>query len=154
MKTVVVDTSVVLAFYLPAEPLKAQALNLLAEYATGRVKFATTTLTMYEILNVLSRCVRGVKSGQSMQFDQALAVHAAITNLAIEEYPVGPLAERILDLTVRHARSAYDAAYVALAEHLGVELVTADERLFNALVELQPAVRFLGQLDPGDHGSG
>ena len=151
MRTVVVDTSVVLAFYLPAEPLKAKALALLAEYAANRVQFATPTLTMYEVLNVLSRCTRGLKAGQAMSREQAMAVQAAIAGLSIEEHAIATLAERILDLAEQHARSAYDAAYVALAEHLGVDLITADERLYNALCEACPAVRFLGHIDFGGH---
>ncbi|MBI4639739.1 MAG: hypothetical protein HY731_03545 [Candidatus Tectomicrobia bacterium] len=34
----VIDASVLLAFYLPAEPYKAQALALLGEVTAGRVK--------------------------------------------------------------------------------------------------------------------
>jgi predicted nucleic acid-binding protein len=149
MKTVVVDTTVVLAFYLPAEPVKAQALALLSEYAAGRVRFATPTLTMYEVLNVLSRCVRGLKSGQAISREQALAVHTAITRLSIEEHSVVPLAERIIDLAAMYQRSAYDAAYIALAEHLGAAMVTADERLYNAMHDAHPAVQFLGTFDVG-----
>jgi len=147
MKTVVVDTSVVLAFYLPAGPLKAQALGLLAEFAAGCVRFATPTLTMYEVLNVLSRCTRGLNSHQTMSREQALAVQAAIVRLRIEEHSVASLADRIIDLAALQARSAYDAAHVALAEHLGAEMVTADERLYSALHDAHPAVQFLGHLE-------
>lgn len=45
MKVLVIDTSVVLAFYLPAEPYKSQALTLLADYTVGVVKLVTPTLT-------------------------------------------------------------------------------------------------------------
>lgn len=149
MTTVVLDTSVILAFYLPAEPLKENALRLLAEYAAGRLRFATPTLTRYEILNVLARCTRGLKPGQAMRLDQAMAVQSAIARLSIEEHPVAPLAEDVLRIATQHARSAYDAAYVALAAHLEVPLITADERLANALRGSAPDVRFLGALGVG-----
>ncbi len=58
---VVVDASVLLAFYLPAEPYKGRALRLLADVAAGEVRLAVPTLTRYEVMNVLSRCVRGLK---------------------------------------------------------------------------------------------
>ena len=45
-------------------------------------------------------------------------------------WPYEPLADRIW--TLRHNLTAYDAAYVALAEFLGATLVTADERLARA----------------------
>lgn len=40
--------------------------------------------------------------------------------------------------------AAYDAHYLALAEGLGCEFWTADERLFNAVHEKLPRVRWLG----------
>lgn len=52
---IVVDASVLLAFYLPAEPYKTQALTLLRDATVGAVKFVVPTLTRYEVLNVLSR---------------------------------------------------------------------------------------------------
>lgn len=151
MKTIVVDTSVVLAFYLPAEPLKAAALGLLAEFAAGKIRFATPTLTMYEILNVLSRCTRGLKAGQTLSREQAAAVHSAVIGLTIEEHAADQLADRILDLATEHGRSAYDAAYVALAEHLGTDMITADKRLYNALADTHSRVRFLGDPELGEY---
>lgn len=38
-----------------------------------------------------------------------------------------------LDLAYRHNRSAYDAAYLALADALNAQLITADRRLYNAV---------------------
>jgi len=65
---VVVDASVLLAFYLPAEPYKAQALTLLGDATAGLVRLVAPTLTRYEILNVLSSAIRGVSSqGKSSQ---------------------------------------------------------------------------------------
>jgi predicted nucleic acid-binding protein len=50
--------------------------------------------------------------------------------LALERYPALPLTRRIAEL--RANVTAYDAAYVALAEVLDCELVTADQRLAGA----------------------
>ena len=49
--------------------------------------------------------------------------------LTIRRFEHLPLIRRIWDL--RHNLTAYDAAYVALAEATGVPLVTADRRLAN-----------------------
>jgi predicted nucleic acid-binding protein len=49
--------------------------------------------------------------------------------LAIARYPVTGLFERIWE--IRENFTAYDAAYIALAENLDCALVTADARLGN-----------------------
>lgn len=48
-------------------------------------------------------------------------------DLAMTRYPALPLMRRAFEL--RHNVTAYDAAYVALAEHLDCSLITADQRL-------------------------
>lgn len=68
--------------------------------------------------------------------DEALS---DLTGLPIERYPHSPLLPRIWIL--RRNLTAYDAAYVALAEMLNALLITADRRLaaspgHAALVEL------------------
>lgn len=46
------------------------------------------------------------------------------------EYPFGPFTRRVWEL--RSAMTVYDAWYVALAEELGTELITANGRLVRA----------------------
>lgn len=50
--------------------------------------------------------------------------------LGLTRYPVVALLDRVWDL--RGSVSAYDASYVALAEHLGCALISADARLGRA----------------------
>lgn len=53
-----------------------------------------------------------------------------LEDLELERYPTLGLMRRAFEL--RANVTAYDAAYVALAEQLGCVLLTADERLANA----------------------
>lgn len=53
-----------------------------------------------------------------------------LEDLALERYPTLSLMRRVFEL--RANVTAYDAAYVALAERLGCALLTADARLANA----------------------
>lgn len=50
-----------------------------------------------------------------------------LADLPLDRYPALPLLARVYGL--RANVSAYDAVYVALAEHLGCDLLTADRRL-------------------------
>lgn len=141
---VVVDASVLLAFYLPAEPYKAQALALLSDATAGLVKFVVPTLTRYEVLNALSSAIRGVKPEQRLSVNDALEIVTAMSKLALEEHDIKGLEEQILKFSHEHHRSAYDAAYLALAEQLGVDFWTGDERLYNAMKTRWKRVKFVG----------
>jgi predicted nucleic acid-binding protein len=81
-------------------------------------------------LEVSSALRRAVRRGD-VNGDQARAAILGLASLPrIRRYPHGPLLARIWDL--RDNISTYDASYVALAEALGVPLVTADRRLAHA----------------------
>jgi predicted nucleic acid-binding protein len=76
-----------------------------------------------EVAQVLRRLVReGLVSPQ--RADQAIA---DLQDLRVTRYPHAVLLSRIWQL--RHNLTAYDAAYVALAEGLGAPLISRDTRL-------------------------
>lgn len=79
-----------------------------------------------EFLNSLRRLVfSGLVSEE-----RAAYARSDFADLTIERFPHEPFAERIWDL--RHNLSAYDAAYVALSEQVGVPLITCDAGLADA----------------------
>jgi predicted nucleic acid-binding protein len=59
--------------------------------------------------------------------DRGLAAIEDLADFPLHRHPHVPLLHRIWEL--RHNLTAYDAAYVALAEVLGAPLVTRDARL-------------------------
>lgn len=71
--------------------------------------------------------LRGVWLGSKID-DEQFAFHATeLAERGFEVWPTAPLIPRIRELS-RNA-TAYDAAYLALAEELGCPLVTADAKL-------------------------
>jgi predicted nucleic acid-binding protein len=79
-----------------------------------------------EVLNALRRYV----FFKRLTRQQAEVALAAYVNLPIQHYALPPLLDRIWAL--RENLTAYDAAYVALAETLESELMTRDAKLAGA----------------------
>jgi predicted nucleic acid-binding protein len=115
----VVDTSAVLAALLnPSHPVRAVLVD------DGDLH--SPHLLDVEFAHALARLVRR----QLLTDEQADGVRRDFDDLLIVRYPHQPMADRIWEL--RHNLSAYDAAFVALAELLTAPLVTCDEKLAGA----------------------
>ena len=78
----------------------------------------------------LLEALRGLVRSRQMTPDQAADVRSDFDALSVTRYAHGGLTERIWEL--RHNLTAYDAAYVALAEILDCPLVTSDARMAKA----------------------
>ena len=87
---------------------------------------AAPHLAVFEAANVFRR--QAVAS--RMDGTAATLAHADLLAMPIALWPYEVLAERSWEL--RHTLTAYDAAYVALAELLETSLVTLDRRLAGA----------------------
>lgn len=74
--------------------------------------------------------IRGLVLGRKLTLARADHVMRQLGDLAIERFPHRMLLSRIWEL--RDNLTAYDAAYVALAELLGASLVTGDHKFLDA----------------------
>jgi predicted nucleic acid-binding protein len=74
--------------------------------------------------------MRGLALGGKLTDEQASRAVGRITRLGVDTVPVDDLLPRMWQLKANI--SAYDAAYVALAERRGLTLVTADAGLARA----------------------
>ena len=77
------------------------------------------------------------------------SLHQAASNareLGLVGTPTCQLLDQAMEIATAVQRSVYDSLYVALAMRLNTDLITADERLFNALGAHFP-IRWLGRYD-------
>jgi len=93
---------------------------------SGNESLHTPHLLDLEVAQVLRRLARERK----VQSDRADEAVRDLEDLPITRYPHFVLLPRIWQY--RHNLSAYDAAYVVLAETLGAALLTRDNRLASA----------------------
>lgn len=141
MTTVVVDASVAVKWCLPAEreALVPQAEALLASYRSEQIRLLVPDLFWLEVANALwkAACRREISG------DDAMSAISLVRDLDIATVPSYDLLPEALALAMAHGRTVYDSLYVALAMQSKSALITADERLANALAAHLP-VKWLG----------
>jgi predicted nucleic acid-binding protein len=141
--SVVVDASVAVKWCLPSlrEELVAQAEELLASSRREEVQFLVPDLFWVELANALWKAVRR----NEISSNNAASAISFVRDLDIATVPSIDIVPQALDLAISHGRTVYDSLYVALAMQSKSDLITADERLANALAARFP-VKWLGAL--------
>ena len=143
MITLVLDASVAAKWALPqgAEPLGEQADELLKAYVANKIRFLVPDLFWVEIASVLCKAGRlGEISRSSAQGTLRDMRRRDFTTVASQS-----LVDDAMEIALDFQRSVYDSIYVALAVSSRSQLITADERLANALAARFP-VKWLGAL--------
>ena len=140
MKRSVVDASVILKWYLLDEAHGAQALVLLQQCIAGELEILAPSLLTYELMNGL------VIAGRRARLDQNTVSLSfrGFMSLGVRFYEISFFADKVLQYCRLYGCSVYDSSYLALAEQEGVDLITADERLFNRVQKDLPWVRWIG----------
>lgn len=139
-KRVVVDASVALKWRLRDEEATQQADALLEDFLAGNLELLTPTLFDYEIANALRVAV----TRQRLSEEDAAVALADFAQFALVRYDFSGIASRTFHLSGQHQRSAYDSAYMALAQAQGVWFFTGDKRLFSAVGQALAWVKWLG----------
>lgn len=136
----IVDASVVLSALFPDEA-QPQAQAVIRDHVLEQITLVVPTLFAYEITNAIWQGVRR----QRITLIQAEEILATVEGLAIMQEPV--TWQPILPFAVQFSRSAYDAAYLALAKTRNEPLITGDLRLYNAVKSELPWVRWVGDYE-------
>jgi predicted nucleic acid-binding protein len=139
----VIDASVAAKWFLPArgETLAEEAVELLGRYAQGKVRFVVPDLFWAEFGNILWKATRLGRLTEA-------AADSAIEAMRDRKLPTVSsmsLLAQAFAIATAFDRTVYDSLYVALAVEGKAQLVTADERLANALAAQLP-VKWLGAL--------
>jgi predicted nucleic acid-binding protein len=138
---IVVDASVAVKWFLPeeGETLVSQAVALLDAYDDDQARFVVPDLFYVETASAIWKAVRAGRVSRAFG-DQSLVL------LMQREFPTVPtlkLLDRAFQIAADYGRTVYDSLYVALAVQTSAQLITADERLANALAARFP-VKWLG----------
>jgi len=141
VKTLILDSSVAAKWVLPAEtePFADRAAALLDRFAEDEVRFLVPDLFWAELGSILWKAVRQGR----IPVDSAEPAIDEMMERKLITVPSGTLVKAAFRIASSFDRTVYDAIYVALAIEADAELVTADERLANALAARLP-VKWLG----------
>jgi len=141
LTSIVLDASVAVKWCLPVanESLLSEAQQMLDAHSRGELDFLVPDLFWAELGNVLWKAVRIGRTSRS----HAMSGLASIRDLNIPTSPSIDLLQLGLEIAFAHDRTVYDSLYVALAVQSGSVVITADEKLANALAAHLP-VKWLG----------
>jgi predicted nucleic acid-binding protein len=141
MNSLVVDASVAAKWFPPLdqESLASEARVLLGRWIRGEIALVAPDLIWVEIANILWKSVRQKRCS----LPPAKSALALLHEQNLRTVPASSLIDRAFQIAVTYRRTAYDSIYVALAVASNSDLVTADEKLANALAAYLP-VKWLG----------
>jgi predicted nucleic acid-binding protein len=117
---VVLDASVVMKWFSSARESRAtQARALRDRYERGEMAVVVPTLLFLELLNV---------AGRRWGWD-ASSMSELATSLGELQFGIAEAELNLVAAWVARGLTAYDAAYVALAEGRGIALITDDDQI-------------------------
>ncbi len=137
MPKLVLDASVVIKWLNPNEPLAEKANLIRDDYERGKVSLIVPLFWEYEVVNGLNKAIaRG-----HLTEEEGREAIALLLALQVEKVPL-PSPQESYELARRYQRSVYDSWYLSLAEKTNCEFWTADQKLYNALKDTIPRIKW------------
>lgn len=142
----VLDASVAVKWYLVDEANSQLALSVSRAFTSGRVRLFAPDHIRYELGSALRVASRTRPPRLSEADAEANLVDFAQLGVRMVNDPALILeAFRVAGVT---GCAFYDGLYVALAQRLGIPLITADRKLYDRIRGL-PAALWIGDWQPG-----
>jgi predicted nucleic acid-binding protein len=128
MSVYVLDASAWLRLFLADGPMPTVLEAAAVQVDHGTASFAAPELILVEAAHALHRkCQRGFLSLKERD-----VLWADMRRTPLDLLPIHEHVDRALVLGGEHRITTYDALYLAIAEHLGAPLLTADAALAKA----------------------
>jgi len=120
----VLDASVALK-WLFSEPDSAAAHVVREDYLAGRTELAVPDIYAVELAHVISKAHRRALISEDVAGELLLEALASMPPV----FATASLLAQAFELSLRFRTGVYDCLYLALADQLHCELLTADEKL-------------------------
>ncbi len=140
IKRIVIDASGALKWQLRDEEAIAQADAVVDDFLAGKLELIVPTLFDYEITNALKVAINKKRLSEQ----EATKSITWFRGLEIPCYDFSGIQESAFQIACRYQRSVYDSAYIALAQSQRLWFYTGDKRLFNAVGNVLPCVKWIG----------
>jgi predicted nucleic acid-binding protein len=138
LKDLVVDSSVVIKWIIP-QAYSEKAGEVLAAYQAGGLRLLAPDLINAEVGNVLWK----YHKFQGLMKSDVWEALEGFKGLDLTVTPSILLLDEAVNLAIEYGRTVYDALFILLALRENCQLLTADERLVNAVSQKLPQVTLL-----------
>jgi predicted nucleic acid-binding protein len=142
----VLDASVAAKWYLTDEQFVAECRLLFDRFVAGTLAFVAPLHIQYEVPNAIMVASRRQPPRLSEQ--AARAVIQDFIDLGIPTVHDDALVSVAMGLAYQHGCAFYDGFYVALSQRLSLPLITADNKLYQAVGHLPDVIWIADYLKP------
>ena len=133
MKTVVMDTSAIIRFYVPDGPVPDKLNDSIAAAWRAEISLLVPELALAEVTQVL---LKKERLGFITQTEADEIFHSVL-ELPFEVYGHYDLLPDALSIARQYNLTVYDALFLALAIKKSADLITADQKLSAVFEEIQ-----------------